>query len=72
MARDAPGRGTTGPVPGRTANVRVTVAPDGSFTSNLDGNPGVGKGQIKRGKIVFDGSVTRGTATLHEGDGAAS
>jgi hypothetical protein len=63
------GVGTTGPLPGRTANVRVIVAPDGSFTSNIDGNPGVGKGRIEGGKIAFEGSVTRGTATLHEGDG---
>jgi hypothetical protein len=63
------GVGTTGPLQGRTANARVTVAPDGSFTSNIDGNPGVGKARIEGGKIVFEGSVTRGTATLHEGDG---
>jgi hypothetical protein len=61
--------GGTGPLAGRTANARVTVAPDGSFTSNIDGSPGVGKGRIEGGKIVFEGSSTRGVATLHEGDG---
>jgi hypothetical protein len=60
---------TTGPLPGRTANARVTVAPDGSFTSNIDGVPGAGKGRIEGGKVVFEGSTTRGTATLHEGGG---
>jgi hypothetical protein len=63
------GVGTTGPLPGRTANVRVTVAPDGSFTSSIDGVPGQGKGRIEGGKVVFEGSTTRGTATLHEGGG---
>lgn len=63
------GVGTTGPLPGRTANVRVTVAPDGSFTSNIDGVPGSGRGRIEGGKIMFEGSTTRGTATLHEGAG---
>lgn len=63
------GVGTSGPLPGRTANARVTVAPDGSFTSNIDGTPGVGKGWIEGGKIRFEGSTTRGTATLHEGGG---
>ena len=59
----------TGPLQGRTAHARVTVAPDGSFTSNIDGNPGAGKGRIEGGKVVFEGSITRGVATLHEGDG---
>lgn len=45
---------------------RVTIAPDGSFTSVVNGQPGQGKGEIKDGKIVFDGSNTRGTATLHD------
>lgn len=63
------GVGTTGPLPGRTANLQVTVAPDGSFTSNIDGVPGAGKGRIEGGKVIFDGSTARGTATLHEGGG---
>ncbi len=63
------GVGTTGPLVGRTANLRVTVAPDGSFTSNVDGVPGQGKGRIEGGKILFEGSTARGAATLHEGGG---
>lgn len=63
------GVGTTGPLPGRTANLRVMVAPDGSFTSNVDGVPGQGKGRIEGGKILFEGSTARGAATLHEGGG---
>jgi hypothetical protein len=47
----------------------VTVAPDGSYTSNVDGVPGAGKARIVGGNILFEGSATRGTATLHEGDG---
>jgi hypothetical protein len=64
------GTRTTGPASaGRTANLRVTIAPDGSFTSNIDGIPGTGKGRIEGGKVLFEGSAARGTATLHEGDG---
>lgn len=54
---------------GRRASVRVTVAPDGSFTSIVDNVPGVGKARIEDGKILFEGSVARGVATLHEGGG---
>jgi hypothetical protein len=63
--------GTTGgPFAGRRAQLgRVTVAPDGSFTSNINGLPGVGKGRIEDGKFVFEGSATRGVATLYEGGG---
>jgi hypothetical protein len=53
----------------RTSLVRVTVAPDGSFTSNISGLPGAGKGRIEGGKVVFEGSATRGVATYYEGDG---
>jgi hypothetical protein len=64
-------RGTmgTGPLAGRSAVGFVTVAPDGSYTTNVSGLPGSGKARIEGGKIVFEGSNTRGTATLHEGDG---
>jgi hypothetical protein len=62
--------GGGGPFSGRrTSLVRVTVAPDGSYTSNIAGAPGAGKGRIEDGKVVFEGSVTRGVATYHEGDG---
>jgi hypothetical protein len=60
----------SGPLAGRRASlVRVTVAPDGPFTSNINGLPGVGKGRIEDGKVVFEGSATRGVATFYEGDG---
>jgi hypothetical protein len=64
------GTGTTGPAgAGRSANLRVTIAPDGSFTSNIDGIPGAGRGRIDGGRILFEGSAARGAATLHQGDG---
>lgn len=64
------GVGGSGPLGGRRAQlVRVTVAPDGTFTSNINGMPGVGSGRIEDGKVVFEGSATRGVATYHEGDG---
>lgn len=65
-------RGAAGTSPasmGRSTIVSVTVAADGSYTSNIGGLPGVGKAGIEGGKVVFAGSVTRGTATLYEGDG---
>src|SRR5262245_7327077 len=41
------GTTTTGPASaGRSAILRVTIAPDGSFTSNIDGMPGTGRGRI--------------------------
>jgi hypothetical protein len=64
------GTATTGPASaGRTANLRVTIAPDGSFTSNIDGVPGTGRGRIEGGRILFEGSAARGSAALHEGGG---
>jgi|SoiMethySBSTD1v2_1073268.scaffolds.fasta_scaffold177142_3 hypothetical protein len=63
-------QGVSGQLAGRrTTLVRVTVAPDGSFTSNINGMPGAGRGKIEDGKVVFEGSATRGVATYHEGDG---
>jgi hypothetical protein len=65
-------KGATGTGPasaGRPASGRVTVSPDGSYTSNVNNLPGSGKARIDGGKLVFEGSGTRGTATLHEGDG---
>ena len=62
--------GSTSPFTGRqTSLARVTVAPDGSYTSNISGVPGAGKGKIENGKVVFEGSATRGVATYHEGGG---
>ena len=54
---------------GRAADGRVTIAPDGSYTTNVSGALGAGRARIEGGKIVFDGSNTRGTAALHEGGG---
>lgn len=54
---------------GRAADGRVTIAPDGSYTTNVSGFPEDGRAKIEGGKIVFEGSNTRGTATLHEGGG---
>ena len=54
---------------GRTAVGSMTFAPDGSYTTNVSGSPGSGKAWIEGGKVMFEGSATRGTATLHEGDG---
>lgn len=61
--------GTSAAGMGRSAIGSVTVAADGSYTSNVEGRPGVGQASIEGGKVVFSGSVTRGTATLYEGDG---
>jgi hypothetical protein len=63
-------KGGTGPADtGRAALGTVILAPDGSYTTNVSGQPGAGKARIEGGRIVFEGSATRGTATLHEGDG---
>jgi hypothetical protein len=64
-------RASVGPTPstGRSTIGTVTMAPDGSYTTNVSGQPGAGTARIEGGKVVFDGSITRGTATLHEGDG---
>jgi hypothetical protein len=64
-------RGSGGPNPaaGRSAVGSMTLAPDGSYTTNVSGHPGAGKARIEGGKVVFEGSATRGTATLYEGGG---
>jgi hypothetical protein len=59
----------TGSFTGRSTLGRVVVAPGGSYTSNVGGAPGMGRARIEGGKVVSEGSLTRGTATLHEGDG---
>jgi hypothetical protein len=64
-------RGSGGPNPasGRSAVGTVTIAPDGSYTTNFSGNLGAGKARIEGGKVVLEGSAARGVATLHEGGG---
>jgi hypothetical protein len=54
---------------GRSADGRVTIAPDGSYTTNVSGQLGAGKARIEGGKVVFEGSNTRGTGTLYQGGG---
>jgi hypothetical protein len=54
---------------GWSAVGHVTVAPDGSYTSMISGVRAVGQARIDGGKLVFVSSATRGTATLHEGEG---
>jgi hypothetical protein len=63
------GSGGSNPAAGRSATGTVMLAPDGSYTTNVSGQLGAGKARIDGGKVVFDGSNTRGTGTLHEGDG---
>jgi hypothetical protein len=63
------GSGGANPAAGRSAVGSMTMAPDGSYTTNVSGQLGAGKAWIEGGKIVFEGSATRGTATLHEGGG---
>ena len=49
---------------------RLTLdMPDITLTTNINGIPGVGKARIEGGKVVFEGSATRGVATLYEGAG---
>jgi hypothetical protein len=59
----------TGPFGGQSTQATVVVAPDGSYTTSIQGRPGAGKAMIQDGKIVFQGTTTKGTATLHEGGG---
>jgi hypothetical protein len=43
----------------------VSFKEDGTFTSNLSGQPGMGTYRIVDGKVVYEGANMRGTATLH-------
>jgi hypothetical protein len=43
----------------------MSVKEDGSFTSNLSGQPGVGQLRIVDGKLTYEGANMRGTATVH-------
>jgi hypothetical protein len=47
----------------------VSIKEDGTFTSNVGGQPGVGTFRIVDGKAMYEGANMRGTATLH-GTGA--
>jgi hypothetical protein len=43
----------------------MSVKEDGSFTSNLSGQPGAGQLRIVDGKLMYEGANMRGTATVH-------
>jgi hypothetical protein len=43
----------------------ASIKEDGTFTTNLGGQPGVGTFRIVDGKAVYEGANMRGTATLH-------
>jgi hypothetical protein len=61
--------GNVGPAPFMGSafhSVQLTLAEDGSFRSIVDGKLGQGTARIADGRIVFEGSLTRGTATIHE------
>jgi hypothetical protein len=47
-------------------SLSLTLAEDGTFRSIVDGKLGQGTARIADGRIVFEGSFTRGSATLHE------
>jgi hypothetical protein len=50
-------------------SARVTVGRDGTFASIVDGKPGQGSARIMDGKLVYQGTTSRGTATLYDRDG---
>jgi hypothetical protein len=54
---------------GRQDLLRVTLGADGSYSSLIGSRTGLGKVAIDGGKLAFEGSGARGTATLHEGGG---
>jgi hypothetical protein len=54
---------------GRQTLVQVTMGADGTYSSTVNSRIGMGKVAIVGGKVVFEGSGARGTATLHEGGG---
>lgn len=58
-----------GTLAGPRFSVRLTVAADGTFTSNVDGKPGQGTARIEDGKLVFVGSNSRGSAALYKQSG---
>jgi hypothetical protein len=48
---------------------RVTVGRDGTFTSVVDGKPGQGSARVADGKLLYQGTTSRGTATLYDREG---
>jgi hypothetical protein len=55
----------TGTFDGPRLSGTMSVKEDGSFTSNLSGQPGVGQLRIVDGKLMYEGANMRGTATVH-------
>jgi hypothetical protein len=43
----------------------VSIKEDGTFTTNLGGQPGMGTFRIVDGKAVYEGANMRGTATVY-------
>jgi len=50
-------------------SLRLTFEPNGTFRSNIDGIPGQGTARLVDGRLVYEGSGNRGTASLHERGG---
>src|SRR5262245_58013230 len=59
----ATGTRGTGSYGGPGVSGRVTFKEDGTFTSNMGGAPGTGTWRIVDGKVQYEGSTMRGTAT---------
>jgi hypothetical protein len=55
----------TGTFDGPRLSGTMSVKEDGSFTSNLSGQPGAGQLRIVDGKLMYEGANMRGTATVH-------
>lgn len=60
--------GSAGPsgFDGRQDLVRLTLKADGSYSTMIGLRTGIGKVTIDGGKVLFEGSGARGSATLHE------
>ena len=59
----------SGSFAGPSFSVRLTVGADGTFTSVVDGNPGQGTARVEGGKLLYEGSNSRGSASLYEQGG---
>jgi hypothetical protein len=55
----------TGTFDGPRLSGTMSVKEDGSFTSNLSGQPGVGQLRVADGKLMYEGANMRGTATVY-------
>jgi hypothetical protein len=50
---------------GPTVNGRLSIKEDGTFTSNVEGKPGAGTMSVVDGKLAYQGTNMKGTATVH-------